>query len=319
MSTTRNPDDRRVETLVRSRRSRAHRHKEVQGRVLFDPDAQPLFKPDSNGKEPVAHHDVLVLPPRGVLERGKFFRFPVTKKKAAQNEPGTFNDPPEVMDVYDYAERMVHSIARPQDWGKDPQPVARTPEAEGVGRGPAFCTLPVKPEPASTSCGICYLINADNLNFRNAWTAEEWNDTPGGENLAPAPGVDDREFEALLAGPRGKVFRVRFSGIEDWEVGDLAAVAPLRESGEPPTAASCEIECIDLGAQVEVWQQLRNGCAMGRVAYEEDKEKRIVPLVNITTLTPTEQPPRRTSYTAQLGSTPRTPSEAPMSTSGGAK
>jgi hypothetical protein len=125
------------------------------------------------------------------------------------------------------------------------------------------------------------LINTRHLEFVNAWTAEEWTDEPGGADLPAAPDVDNTEFEALLAGPRGKVFLVRLSGLDNWPED---SALERKEDGH-----AFEAKCLDLRDNPEVWHQLRNGTVAGRVKLREARNgatARVVPLVNISTLTP---------------------------------
>jgi hypothetical protein len=197
---------------------------------------------------------------------------------ASPETPGNYVDTPEKLDAYDYAERRTMSIARPQDWGA----------AIDRSRGPAFGTLPVKREPAATHCFACYLVDAQNFSFRNAWTAEEWNDIAD-EDLDPHPSADDDTMEVLLAGPRGKVFYLKLlleeAGNDLWPSDARDA---LRGGGF--------LECLDLRYEVEIWNQLRNGVVAGRVlshrkATIDDRrpnEVDYVPLVNVTSLVPDE-------------------------------
>jgi hypothetical protein len=185
-----------------------------------------------------------------------------------------------LLDSYDYSQRRVLGIARPQ---------ARNHDGE-LNRGPAFATLPIKQEPAATSCIACYLLNTQNLNYRNPWIAEEWNDRPGGEDLPPATGHDSKRVEVLLAGPRGRVFRVEIDGLDQWQAYDS-----VEGKVEDAPSAQVRVECVDLKRQVEVWRQLRNGSVMARVRVDDET----VPLVNITTLTP-DVSPNRTTQVRQL-------------------
>ena len=85
----------------------------------------------------------------------------------------------------------------------------------------------------------------------------------------------------LLAGPHGKVFRLKLTNLSAWRNGVLKLPENLGE-----------VECVHLGHQTEIWTQLRNGCIAGRVLYHEtvprngSSSSRVVPLVNITALTP---------------------------------
>jgi len=232
----------------------------------------------------IEHHDVLLIAPTKVHSPEEFYRFPVVKAPRP-NPPdgpeskGQYLDKPELLDAFDYGQRRALSVARPQDWG--PASVRATQ------RGPAFSTLPLKPEPNSAAGGAgdssqCYLINTQNLNFRNAWTAEEWNDTPGGVDLPPAPSANHNELEALLAGPQGKVFRLVITSIADWKPDAQARIMVTTPNGERELGT---VESVYLGPHMEVWHQLRGGTAMGRVYFNDTNGPRVIPLVNITTLT----------------------------------
>jgi hypothetical protein len=193
---------------------------------------------------------------------------------------GDYIDLPEKLDLYDYAQRRTMTIARPHEWG--PQNTR--------ARGPAFGTLPVKREPAATHCFACYLVDAENFSFRNAWTAEEWNDIAP-EDLPPHPSADDSAFEVLLAAPRGKVFYLRLKlendqGEDSWPSGKSISLSKGEGS----------LESLNLRHEVEIWNQLRNGVVAGRVMSRrkavldgrslEDVE--YVPIVNVTSLVPDE-------------------------------
>lgn len=235
-----------------------------------------------DGETPLAHHDLLVVPPVGVLQETQTFRVPVVKVQGQANQGefdqnddpvGNYVDLPEKLDLYDYAQRRTMTIARPQDWGDA--------DHRGTSRGPAFGTLPVKREPSATSCAACYLINAQNLNFRNAWTAEEWSDFDT-VDLPPAPSVDDDHFEVLLAGPRGMVFRLRVNVAN--EQGDLW------KPGEPQDIGDQQgrIWALDLRHEMEIWNQLRNGCVAGSALHYQTNQR--IPLVNVTSLVEERSP-----------------------------
>jgi hypothetical protein len=264
----------------------------VAGKTLtFEPEQQPLFKSedgtDHQQLSPVEHHDVLVVAPKGVHGRRNHFRFPVRKvaeaaaadpaaieRNAATGRVGSYDQPPELLGEYDISARAFEMLARPQDFG--PAAFRKTE------RGPVFATIPVKPEPGGSDCAICYLVNAQNLNYRNAWTAEEWSDVPDGPDLPPTRNVDATTMEVLLAGPRGLVFRLNLFNLDEVVPGDRIPLTLDRES--PVEAGS--LTCIDLAPQMEIWQQLRSGCVMGRVLFDSDGTKRVVPLINITSLLP---------------------------------
>lgn len=292
---------RRKQTLGGLRRSRAYRQV-VEGtqEVKYLPVQQPVFADgtDHAARVPVEHHDVLVIAPKGVHRDNEHYRVPVRKVPVAQpakakngrehtpvpSDPtkstvpsvvGAYDRPPELMDMYDLGQRHTMAVARPQDWGH-----AGFRETD---RGPAICTIPIKPEPGATSCVACYLLNAQNLNYRNAWTAEEWNDVPDGPDLPPTRSVDATTLDVLIAGPRGLVFRLDLRNLNGWTLGDPVRLS-IQKGADTLEAGS--VTCIDLSLQMEIWQQLRNGCVAGRVLFDDEGTKRVVPLVNITTLTP---------------------------------
>lgn len=212
------------------------------------------------------HHDVLIVPPKGVVEASEFFRVPVTKDESS-SEVGQYRDPPERMDAEDWGQRKVLSAAFPEQHG----PL----EYRGLKRGPAFSVLPIKPEPASTSCVACYLVAADNVNYPNPWTHGLWNSPTAQEDEQPLSSPTD--LDVLLAAGQGKVLRLHVADLSDWEAGG-ETIAFRRADG----TAVATLEAIDLGREAEVWGQLRNGCVAGRVLLAE--EGRVVPLVNITSL-----------------------------------
>lgn len=268
-------------TTERAKRTRAHLRQFREGQFEFDPQAQPLYDPEgtAENRDLLVHHDVLVIAPKGVHGGDEFFRVPVRKIAGAEDgghaaPVGQYRDPPELTDAYDHGQRKALSSARPADWG--------SLVARGRERGPAFSTLPVKPEPAASSATTCYLVNAQNVNYHNAWTSDPWNGAWGSAQLPTAPGAHDISVEALLAGPRGKVWRLRFDSIDQWPLGErLAFSIPGVDS---PVAL--EVESVDLQSQGELWNQLRNGCAMGRAMFEDGATGRVLPLLNITTLLP---------------------------------
>lgn len=303
---------RKIETLRRERtkerlnRSRAFlqdlERTATGSRVVYKPQQQPSFTDgtDRNEPAPIEHHDILMIAPKGVHDRLNHYRFPVRKALDAPGhgggrEPGgampagpdlvgSYTRQPELMDIYDIGQRKSNAIAHPEDWGHA--------EFRATRRGPAVATIPVKPEPGASSCITCYLVNAQNLNYRNAWTAEEWNDIPDGPDLPPAKNVDVDAVEMLVAGPRGLVFHIDLRNLRRWEPGRNARLV-VDGIAEPDVANATEspfdggsVTCVDLAPQTEVWQQLRGGCVMGRALYDDGGERRVVPLVNITTLTP---------------------------------
>ena len=232
---------------------------------------------------PNPEHDLLVFPRENILKPWEYYRVPVNKGGTEEkpNRAGEFELPPEKWDLADHGSRKVVSIARPQDGAKlDAREVQST-------RGPAIATLPVKPEPSSAFFGTCFLVNADRFDIPNLWTVEEWSDGPGGANFESPQHPD--ELEVLLAGPQGKVFRLKLRELHKWERGQEVQL----EGGRG------EVESVDLGLESEIWQQLRNGCVAGQASYEgcgheahrheahkKGTGRRSIPLVNITALQP---------------------------------
>jgi len=187
------------------------------------------------------HHDVLVITPRG-----EYHRFPVEK---VGEEEGRYTRSPLQPGGDEPGTRKVLNMAQ--------QGTAELP------RGPAFSTLAVNPDPAASSCAACYLVNTENLNYVNPWTAAALSD--GGPRVLEDERWTDESFELLIAGPRGKVYHLA-KGLE--------SAPTVRE--------------VDLDGEVEVWAQLRNGLVAGSVEYRRPPGEgpRVVPVVNVTSLTP---------------------------------
>lgn len=157
---------------------------------------------------------------------------------------------PQTLTFYDDNYRNVMNIAQA---GDSTEP-----------RGPALSVLPNKPDP-STSQISCYLINSENIRAANPWTTAAWNSEPNPgkiTDLVDEPRTRDADdLDFLVAGPNGKVWRVQ-------------------EQQNP-------IELADLGVEGEIFVQLRNGLVAGSV-YCQDAKK-VLPLVNITSLYPKEK------------------------------
>jgi hypothetical protein len=90
------------------------------------------------------HHDILL-----VKKSGDLVRVPVNKTEGDPDE-GRYVSVPEYPEPTDDGYRKVHTDARIRDQGKK-------------GTGPAFSTLPIRRE-AATSAWSCYLLNEQNLN-----------------------------------------------------------------------------------------------------------------------------------------------------------
>lgn len=181
-----------------------------------------------------------------VPRRGGVQRFRVDREK------GVYTEPPQ-------------EFARNETGGRKARAVIK-PSKEF---GPAFAIAPTRPEPAAQN-GTCVLINQHNVRIRNPWTTARLNNEPASsEAAAPDPfqqPLPDRdrsdEFDVLLAGPAGKVYLVR------------------KLAGAAPTIT----ELPNVGAEGEIWYQLRSGFIAGSVhCFQEDK---VIPMVNVTSLEP---------------------------------
>jgi len=122
--------------------------------------------------------------------------------------------------------------------------------------GPAIATLPLHPDPSATSACTCYLINTENLKYPSVWISEEFSDPPGGFNANGEVGADS--FELVIASPSGDVYHLQAAN------------------------GRSDMTKIDLSEEVDIWQELRNGCVAGRVRYRD----RIVPIVSVDALSP---------------------------------
>jgi len=129
-------------------------------------------------------------------------------------------------------------------------------------RGPAFACMPIRPEPA-TSFYTCYLVDGNNVRFRNSWTKSGWNDQP----IDPSEGEPDdwgpSSFEALVAGSRGRVYHL------------------VVTNGIPASMNE-----VDLAYEGEIWVQLRSGVVAGRAQYYRHPQEpgRVLPLFNVPAL-----------------------------------
>jgi hypothetical protein len=152
-----------------------------------------MSKYGETGQPDQGKHDVLVIPPDGVLHRMR-----VNKK----GTPAYTKRPDRPLrDNAGY--RKVMAIAQ-GTISTSGEPVSDEPAGAG------FAVMPVKPEP-TTSSMTCFLINQNNLSIENDWTSAEWNDEPSGEAQQALAWSPD-EFDAYLAGPQGKVFWVHRQG-----------------------------------------------------------------------------------------------------------
>jgi hypothetical protein len=151
--------------------------------------------------------------------------------------------------------------------------VAGSGEQGDPRRGTVLSALPLHPSPAASSASTCYLVNAQNLNYTTPWTAEEWNDQPNGPNAEGFVRPD--RYCLLIASPAGKVYYL--------EKKTDRAVVPIDNE-------HFVFREVELGAEAEIWGELRNGCVAGSVVYEakpaKTRREKVVPLVNIDSLTP---------------------------------
>lgn len=223
-------------------------------------------------------HDILLIPPAPkndipATTPEEFYRFPVVKVTDGALRKGTYPHVPEVWDRQDVGQRKVYGIAHPDQVRSDGIPAD--------ARGPAFAIMPIKPEPGSSSCAFCYLINAQQILSPNAWTAEEW-DAPGARDLEAEANATRTDAEALLALPRGVVLRLR--------VTDLDALDTFPSSPKVATVTAdgvtYELQPVALKNETEIWSELRNGCIAGRVFHRQ--RGRVIPLLNVTSLMRTE-------------------------------
>lgn len=197
------------------------------------------------------HHDVLMINPNREL-----YRFNV--RKAGDGRVGEYTSV-EFRGAGAPGYRKVMHIAR-----KGPPDKVR---------GIAFGTLPVKEEPAS-SFMCCYLINSENLTYRNVWTQAEWNDAPEpGDDQQPTHEAHERDVRLLIAEHSG---RVLYLHIPKGTAKDGAEKVPA------PDVNKAKVQIISLTQNPEIWNLLRNGCVAGSARYKGDD----TPLLNLTSLLP---------------------------------
>jgi hypothetical protein len=225
----------------------------------------------ANGKNPhtdgdtsptrSVHHDVLVINPNHEL-----YRFNVQKTDSGRK--GEYVGV-EYQGSGAPGYRKVTHIARK---GADESP-----------RGAAFATLPVKEEPAS-SFMCCYLVNSENLTYRNVWTQAEWNDAPntGGDGLMHE--AHDRDIRLLVAEHGGRVLYLNIpkeqlaNAEAGWELGPV-------EDGSGAGLKPISLKAISLKDNPEIWNLLRNGCVAGSAVYRDAE----TPLLNLTSLLPARE------------------------------
>jgi hypothetical protein len=180
------------------------------------------------------------------------YKFPV-------DPDGRYTREPETPAYSEGNMRHIHNVADP----------SLTDEKPGQ-RGPVLATLPLTQEPTAASVVLCYVINPNNLNYRNAYTSEEWFAPGAPEKDAP---VFSEEFELVVAGPKGRIYHLHVKNEAPTDGGD--------SEREPDQ----EIRCVrvpreTLITEMDVWGQLRNGTVVGRVVFQN----RVVPLVNVTSI-----------------------------------
>jgi hypothetical protein len=200
------------------------------------------------------HHDVLVINPNHEL-----YRFNVQKTDAGR--------------VGEY--HSVEYLGPGAPGHRKVMHIARKGSSERA-RGAAFATLPVKEEPAS-SYVCCYLINSENINYRNVWTQAEWNDSPGPDDDGLTfHSASDRDLNLLIAEHGGRVLRLHVPRAA-FEQASQGWVLRPAEEGESPN-----LQAIPLKDNPEVWNLLRNGCVAGNTLVS----KKPTPIVNVTSLVP---------------------------------
>jgi hypothetical protein len=219
-------------------------------------------------------HDILLIPPAPKNDAPattpeEFYRFAVVKVTDGALRRGTYPHAPEVWNRNDVGQRKVYGIAHPEQ--------VQSYGTSSDARGPAFAVMPIKPEPGSSSCAFCYLINAQQVLSPNAWTAEEWN-APGGPDFDAEANANRTEVEVLLALPRGIVLRLRVTDLHRLDT------FPARATVATATAdgVTYELEPVALKNESEIWGELRNGCIAGRVFHRQ--RDRVIPLLNVTAL-----------------------------------
>jgi hypothetical protein len=172
-------------------------------------------------------------------------RIPVDRGGGANR--GRYDMPPEAFGLDKNGGRKAHAVANPDG-----------------PFGPAFAVAPTRPEPAAQN-GTCFIINQHNVRIRNPWTTARLNNEPNTAGdpfdrpLLARDKVDD--FEILLAGPGGKIY-----------------------CAEKKNGALSLGELTDLGYEGDIWYQLRGGVVAGSASCFQ-KQGRVLPLVNITSLT----------------------------------
>lgn len=210
-------------------------------------------------------HDILLVRKEHVpgQRQSRLERFAIDKTAGAyRNEPETQKVP-----VQPAAECFRPTMNAAKVGGIDGHPQ----------RGPVLATLPLHPSPAASSATTCYLVNPENLNYGNAWTSEEWSDSPGGYDAQGRVGKD--EFSLLIASPAGKVYFLEKRADPNAAPGGGEAI--VAEKG-------FVIREIDLGRETEVWSLLRGGCVVGRALCGLPEGEKVVPVVNIDSLVVTQ-------------------------------
>ncbi len=182
-------------------------------------------------------HDIYFVSTNDVL-----YKFPV-------DDDGGYTAPPQAPSYSEANLRHIHNVANPGLTEEEPRP-----------RGPVFATLPVTAEPTAASIWTCYVINPNNLIYRNAYTAEEWFASGASETAGP---TIPENFDLIVAGPKGRIY--------------------LMQVGDDGEAATCRLlKNEEVRDEMDLWDQLRNGTVVGRVLFG----KKIVPMVNVTSVQP---------------------------------
>lgn len=194
-------------------------------------------------------HDLLFIPREGKLQR-----ILVDKRPWAQGHP--------VPSTHTGQIETVEKPSAPDDAGYRKAMSIAAPGGD-LTRGPALACMPIRPEPA-TSYYTCFLVDGNNVNFRNPWTSAQWNDEPDPNDLAEGVDWGEASFEVLLGAGRGRVYHLHVEG------------------GKP------QLRQVDLEFEGEIWIQLRSGLVAGRVKYfrHPGGSPKVVPLINVTALNP---------------------------------
>lgn len=193
-------------------------------------------------------HDILIIPRNGVL-----YRVPCQGDGGFSESVGATFTPDQA------GARRSMNIVRPAG-----------ETAPGPAWGPAFATVPKKPEPPTAQV-CCYVVNTEHVRASNPWTHAAWNAEPQDENRdlkAPVAELSET-LEFMVAGSLGDVYRVALDQRQ----------------------LTAQVSALELKREAAVYTSLRNGLVAGSApcvgAYGE-----ILPLINLTALATPAQPVR---------------------------